>query len=172
MFYSGLGSDGGTQPYRISMDGSVTALDAPKILPGAPGNSKVWVVGEGADGTFYFSGIAESLPLIVRRPDGTMESLAGEGEGAPATMWMPGGSGHLLLLREDGVEVLNMESGESRLVRFPTKEVFKGIHGNPLREVVLSEDGKWLAYSGWDDNQFMSLGGQEPGLAMKIVKLK
>jgi hypothetical protein len=175
VFYSGLGSDGGTQPYRIGMDGSVTALDAPKIMVRAETRSNPWVAGEGADGTIYFAGAAsyyDSLPLIVRRPDGTMEALAGEGTGAPASMWMSGGSGHLLLLREDGVEVLNMESGESRLVRFPTKEVFKEIFGNPLREVVLSKDGKWLAYSGWDDDQYMSLDTQEPGLAMRIVKVR
>src|SRR5436190_8561879 len=84
------------------------------------------------------------------------------------------GVGHVMILREKGVDVIDILTGERRSVAFqyPSEQILKGVF-EPFHNVRISPDGQWVAYSGWDDNQFFSLEGMpDHGLVLKIDKAK
>jgi hypothetical protein len=170
--------------FRLTPDGNADLLikqvGGPMMYSG-PGDyvTGISLIDEANDGSIYYSPPDTSYSLMLRRPDGTTELLTrpeSNEQNHPNPWnfltWTFDGRGHLLILDDDGVTVTDTGSGEKRRVAFDTKDVLKDVF-SPFETVRVSPNGEWVAYSGWDHNQFLSLEGlPDHGLVLRVAKAK
>ncbi|HEX8599898.1 MAG TPA: hypothetical protein VF952_15460 [Chloroflexia bacterium] len=190
IFYHILADDRQVGLYKLAPDGSTEELvkspAAESEFVGADSLRGITFLGEANDGSIYYSPPGDTYVLVRRNADGTTEVLAQpelKETWGPAVVdsWLINESRHVLILNEDGATVIDLASGEHRKVTFPAQQLLEKVSEPyqtipyPFRNVRLSPDGRWLAYAGWDDDQYeyFSLEGlPDPGLVLRVVEVK
>jgi hypothetical protein len=162
--------------YRFGLDGSNTILvrDSDWSMSDRAMIGTLAVVAASDDGSLYImpyssADIRLETPLYLRKPDGQLGTVD---LGDPkAHNWNIDDYGRLLVLQDDRLTVTNLASGQVHEVSVPASIFLRDV-SDPFNHLLLSPDGRWLAYSGEGDNHSFSLEGQEHGLVLRILRVK
>jgi hypothetical protein len=136
------------------------------------------VLGTGADGSLYYAldgrGCQNCNRLMRRHRDGRLEVVYAEDM---YRSWYLDKRGRLMALKDGGVFVTDLTTGESNFVRFPGETLDTGQLGWSSIEhlVPLSPDGRWVAYAGSTSDD-ISVGpdgrAMDRGRTVRVVKVK
>ncbi|MDQ5826123.1 MAG: hypothetical protein M3441_18170 [Chloroflexota bacterium] len=190
IFYHTLVDSGHVGLYKLAPDARaeelVRAATRDFVSSGVPHLAGITFFGEADDGSVYYSLPDDYYKLMRRNSDGTSEVVADPvitDRGVPAVVnsWLLDESGHILILNEDGVTIIDIASGEQQKVSFPAQQILEKVFEPsplvswPFSMVRISPDGRWLAYAGWDTDQYQyfSLEGlPDEGLVLRVMELK
>jgi hypothetical protein len=154
LFYSAHAVKDQTTLYRLSLNGQATAIVDMDKLVGLD------VVAEGNDGSIYYTIIGADcqtcVQLIGRHPDGTVEVVHPNGE---AISWQVDGQGRLEEMKDGGILLTDLVTGQSHQVNFPGETIDTSKLGMALLGVgslvPISPDGNWAAYAGSQSDAVM-----------------
>lgn len=171
LFYAAHPSQGHTRLYRLSLNGQATALvDLDKHVG-------FDVIAEGDDGSVYYLIIGMDCQncsqLTRRRPDGAIEAVHPNGI---SVEWRVDEWGHLEVLKDGGVTITDLSSGQSHHVNFPGQQVGSDQIGwsTVSRLIPVSPDGRWAAYAGSQSDAITvgPDGRSDRGRTVYVVRVK
>ena len=153
MFYSTHPVKDHTILYRLPLNGQATALVDTDKLVGLD------VVAEGNDGSLYYTIIGADcqtcVQLIGRHP-GTVDMVHANTE---AIDWQVDGQGRLEEMKDGGILLTDLVTGQSHQVNFPGETIDNSKLGMALPSigslVPISPDGNWAAYAGSQSDAVM-----------------
>jgi hypothetical protein len=166
LFYGTHPTDNHTTLYRLPLGGTATALAEMDKRAG------IDVVAEGNDGSIYYmlNGMdCQNCSQLMRHTaDGKTEIV--HVNSVPYD-WQLDGHGHLEQIKDGGVLVTDLATGQSHQVTFPGVQ----IDGNQMSWsnigalVPISPDGNWAAYAGSQSD--LPLIGDR-GKTIRVVRIK
>jgi hypothetical protein len=162
--------------HRFGLDGTDTILvrDSDWSMSDRGRIGTLGVVAASGDGSLYIMpysrvGIRLDTPLYLRKPDGQLGTVD---LGDPKVRkWNIDDYGRLLVLQDDKLTITNLASGQVQEVSLPASIFLKDV-SDPFNHILLSPDGRWLAYTVEGDNHSFSIERQEHGLVLRILRVK
>lgn len=151
--------------YRLSLDGSVTKLTEHTTDTGYTG---LKIIAASNNGPIYFALTTANCQscsmLMLWKPDGKTEVLNSGDASTPFASWIVDNSHRLLMIKDGGIHVTDLLSGESHQVAIPETQLTINTLGGWL---ALSPDERWLACNCSSPDQ-----SSPYGKTIRIVKVK
>jgi hypothetical protein len=172
LFYSAHLTKDSSTLFRLALTGQPTTLVEMDKLVGLS------VMAEGNDGSVYYVVIGQDcqncVQLIGRHPDGSSEVILAN---SLPTYWLVDEHGHLEQIKDGGISLTDLSTGQSHQINFPGEQITGGEIGwSTLSNLVpISTDGTWAAYAGsQSDLVIMGPDGRptDRGRTVRIVRVK
>jgi hypothetical protein len=172
LFYSLHPTKDHSTLYRLPLNGQPTALVEVDKLVGLD------VVAEADDGSIYYAIIGQDcqncVQLMRLHTNGTTEVI--RANGTPMG-WQVDEQGRLETIKDGGVMLTDLATGQSHQVNFPGEHITSGEMGwsNVGTLVPISPDGTWAAYAGSQSDAIPVGPDGRPtdrGKTIRIVRVK